>query len=51
MRWHFGGIARGTSDADARLATFALHSAFADPSSPPNAPDRESIEVRLLLIY
>ena len=37
-------IAEGTS-------TFALHSAFADPHSSPGAPDRESIEVRLVLVY
>jgi hypothetical protein len=32
-------------------AKFALHSAFADPSSPPEAPARESIEVRLVVVY
>lgn len=32
-------------------STFALHSAFADPSSPPDAPLRESIEVRTVAIY
>mmetsp|Transcript_40148 Transcript_40148/g.106217 ORF Transcript_40148/g.106217 Transcript_40148/m.106217 type:complete len:348 (+) Transcript_40148:16-1059(+) len=32
-------------------STFSLHSAFLDPSSPPGAPDRESIEVRLVAIY
>lgn len=32
-------------------ATFSLHSAFADPSSDPDAPDRESIEVRCVLIF
>lgn len=32
-------------------ATFSLHTAFADPSSPPSAPERESIEVRCVLVY
>ena len=32
-------------------STFALHSAFRDPTAPPDAPDRESIEVRLVLIF
>jgi len=32
-------------------ATFSLHSAFEDPSSPAGCPDRESIEVRCVLIY
>jgi hypothetical protein len=32
-------------------AKFALHSAFADPASPPDAPARESIEVRLVVVY
>lgn len=32
-------------------STFALHSAFADPTSPEGAPDRESIEVRCLVVY
>ena len=46
-----GGLARGTSDAHAKRATFALHSAFADAASPPNPRDRESIEVRLVVVY
>ena len=46
-----GGLAKGKSDAEVRRATFALHSAFTDPSSPPSAKDRESIEVRLVLVY
>lgn len=32
-----GGLAKGKSDAEVRRATFALHSAFTDPSSPPSA--------------
>ncbi|CAB9508414.1 expressed unknown protein [Seminavis robusta] len=33
------------------ISTFSLHSAFEDPSSPPDAPSRESIEVRCVLIW
>ena len=33
------------------VSTFALHSAFADPSSPEGAPPRESIEVRCVVLY
>jgi len=32
-------------------SAFALHTAFVDPSSPPGAPDRESIEVRCVVLY
>jgi len=39
------------SVAAAGTSTFALHSAFADPHAPPGAPDRESIEVRLVLVF
>jgi hypothetical protein len=31
--------------------TFTLHSAFDDPATPPDAPDRQSIEVRCLVVY
>ncbi|MEM7542557.1 MAG: CmcJ/NvfI family oxidoreductase [Pseudomonadota bacterium] len=31
--------------------TFSFHSAFADPATPPDAPDRWSIEVRCIVIY
>lgn len=31
--------------------TFSFHSAFVDPDTPPDAPDRWSIEVRCLVIY
>lgn len=47
-----GGLAQGRhSDAEARRATFSLHSAFAHPATAPDARDRESIEVRLVLVY
>ena len=31
--------------------TFSFHSAFDDPTSPPDAPDRWSIEVRCMVVY
>ena len=31
--------------------TFSFHSAFEDPSTPPDAPERWSIEVRCIVIY
>jgi hypothetical protein len=34
-----------------KISTFALHSAFRDPTAPTGAPDRESIEVRLVLVF
>ena len=38
-------------DSDAGVARFTPHSAFDDPATPGNAPERESIEVRVLVIY
>lgn len=38
-------------DSEADVARFTAHSAFADPSSPPDAPFRESIESRTFVIY
>ena len=38
------------SEKDGR-ARFSLHSAFADPTTPPDAPPRESIEVRALAFF
>ena len=32
-------------------STFSYHSAFEDPNTPPDAPDRQSIEVRCIVIY
>lgn len=37
-------------DSAENVARFAAHSAFEDPASPPDAPERESIEVRSLVI-
>ena len=42
------GASRG---AGTGTSTFALHTAFKDPSSAPTAPDRESIEVRLVCVF
>jgi hypothetical protein len=38
------------SDTDGR-ARFTPHTSFADPASPPNAPPRQSIEVRALAFF
>ena len=51
-----GALARSDgalSDGSASSApcTFSFHSAFEDPASPPDAPDRWSIEVRCMVIY
>jgi len=37
--------------AEGSKSTFALHAAFHDPSSPENAEDRESIEVRCICVF
>jgi len=42
---------RGDSSAPLEPSTFSLHSAFEDPSTPPDAPDRWSIEVRCFALY
>ncbi|KAI0372006.1 hypothetical protein BV20DRAFT_135666 [Pilatotrama ljubarskyi] len=39
------------SKNDGTTATFTPHTAFADPTTPPDAPLRESIELRLLVFY
>jgi hypothetical protein len=38
-------------DSDRHVARFTAHSAFDDPTSPPDAPARESIEVRTLAFF
>ncbi len=43
--------AEGDGSADGRPCTFSFHSAFADPATPPDAPDRWSIEVRCVALY
>lgn len=42
---------RADGDDDAAPCTFSFHSAFVDPQTPADAPDRWSIEVRCLVIY
>ena len=44
------GAAGDSSDPTAPC-TFSFHSAFEDPSTPDDAPDRWSIEVRCIVIY
>ena len=51
-----GGLARSQgTKADAASpdapCTFSFHSAFADPTTPPDAPDRWSIEVRCVALF
>jgi hypothetical protein len=38
-------------ESSPQAARFSPHGAFEDPTSPPDAPERESIEVRALVIY
>jgi hypothetical protein len=38
-------------DSDERLARFTPHAAFDDPTAPPDAPPRESIEVRAFAFF
>ena len=38
-------------DSDEHRSRFTAHTAFDDPTSPPNAPARESIEVRTLVFF
>jgi hypothetical protein len=44
------GATSSGSDADAPC-TFSLHSAFKDPNTPAEAPDRQSIEVRCVAFF
>jgi len=43
--------ARADADGAGQTCTFSFHSAFEDPASPPDAPDRWSIEVRCAALY
>ena len=45
------GGARADADAGDRPCTFSFHSAFEDPETPPDAPDRWSIEVRCAALF
>jgi hypothetical protein len=52
----FGELARsngahGDAVAPEGPCTFSFHSAFEDPSTPPDAPERWSIEVRCVALY
>ena len=56
-QWDSAGnlaLTQGT-EADAKApeapCTFSFHTAFEDPSTPPDAPDRWSIEVRCIVLY
>ena len=51
-----GGFARSEGAAADAMSpeapcTFSFHSAFEDPTTPPDAPDRWSIEVRCVVLY
>jgi len=41
----------GADGGGGRPCTFSFHSAFEDPATPPDAPDRWSIEVRCAVLY
>ncbi len=43
--------ARADGDDPAAPCTFSFHSAFEDPATPPDAPERWSIEVRCIAVY
>ena len=53
-QWDSHGALANGAEMDAREgmpATFALHTAFFDPNSEPDSPSRQSIEVRLVVIW
>ena len=43
--------ARADANGEGRPCTFSFHSAFEDPATPPDAPDRWSIEVRCAALF
>ena len=43
--------ARADAEGADGPCTFSFHSAFEDPATPPDAPDRWSIEVRCAVLY
>jgi hypothetical protein len=47
----FHSAAGASGDAATGRSTFALHTAFVDPSTEESSPDRESIEVRCIVFY
>jgi hypothetical protein len=44
-------LLKGYDSADDGRARFTAHSSFEDPTTPPDAPARESIEVRTLVFF
>jgi hypothetical protein len=56
-QWDSAGVLARTEGAEPDAAgsgspcTFSFHSAFEDPATPPDAPDRWSIEVRCVALY
>ena len=56
-QWDSAGELARTNGANGDAAktglpsTFSFHTAFEDPATPPDAPDRWSIEVRCVAIY
>ena len=59
QRWHYfpqlhpdeAILIKSYDSREAGVARFTAHSAFNDPASPANAPERESIEARALVFY
>jgi hypothetical protein len=43
--------AKGDASNPQAPCTFSFHTAFEDPSTPPDAPDRWSIETRCFVLY
>ena len=46
-----GGARGDATGGDRSPCTFSFHTAFKDPATPPDARDRQSIEVRCVLLY
>lgn len=44
-------LIKGYDSSEDGIARFTAHTAFDDPSTPPDAPHRESVEARALVIY
>jgi hypothetical protein len=44
-------LIKGYDSVDDGRARFTLHTAFDDPTSPPDAAPRQSIEVRTLVFF
>ena len=59
QQWHYfpllapdeAILIKGYDSQEEGIARFTAHSAFEDPQSPADAPERESIEVRALVVY